>query len=171
MIGSSMKLGRMLITLLLCHDRVLSEPSLYLSLYFKTHRGDYYEHLQRVRLQGDWEGWLRFFLTGVIETAHQATTTAGSQWSLFEQHRRGIQEQGKLASTALRVHDLLQQKPILSIPAACKALALTHPAVSKSLRRMEEMGIVREMTGRQRNRLYVYDAYLRALSEGTEIPA
>ena len=90
---------------------------------------------------------------------------------MFEQHRRSIQEQGKLASTALRVHDLLQQKPILSIPAACKALALTHPAVSKSLRRMEQMGIVREMTGRQRNRLYVYDAYLRTLSEGTEIPA
>lgn len=165
------RLGRMLITLLLCHDDVLAEPSLYLSLYFKVRRSDYYDQLQSVRLEGDWEGWLRFFLSGVIETAGQATTAAGRLWSLFEQDRRCIQAQGKLAGTALRVHDLLQQKPIVSIPAACKALSLTHPAVSKSLRRMEEMGIVREMTGRERGRLYAYDAYLKTLSEGTEMAA
>ena len=164
------RLGRMLITLLLCHDGVLSEPSLYLSLHFKTYRSEYYDHLQRARLEGDWEGWLRFFLTGVTETATQATATAGTLWNLFDQDRRRIQDQGKLAGTALRVHDLLQQRAILSIPAACETLELTHPPVSKSMRRLEEMGIVRELTGRKRNRLYVYDSYLTALSEGTDAP-
>lgn len=162
------RLGRMLITLLLCHDKVLQDPSLYLSLYFKIHRSDYYDHLQRVRTEGDWEGWLRFFLEGVTETATEATDAAQKLWALFDQDRRRIQEQGKVSGTALRVHDLLQQRPIISITAACKELELTHPAVNKSLRKLEEMGIVREITGRQRNRLYLYEAYMAILSEGLE---
>ena len=164
------RLGRMLITLLLCHDKVLSEPSLYLSLYFKVHRPEYYDHLQRVRIDGDWEGWLRFFLTGVTETATEATDAAQKLWALFDRDRRRIQEQGKIAGTALRVHDLLQQRPIISITAACKALDLTHPAVSKSLRKLEKMNIVREITGRQRNRLYRYESYMNVLNEGLELP-
>jgi Fic family protein len=162
------RLGRMLITLLLCHDKVLQDPSLYLSLYFKIHRSDYYDHLQRVRTEGDWEGWLRFFLDGVTETATEATDAAQKLWILFDEDRRRIQEQGKISATALRVHDLLQQRPILSITAACKALELTHPAVNKSLRKLEEMGIVREITGRQRNRLYLYETYMTVLSAGLE---
>ena len=162
------RLGRMLITLLLCHDKVLQEPSLYLSLYFKIHRADYYDHLQRVRTEGDWEGWLRFFLIGVTQTATEATDAAQKLWNLFDEDRRRIQQQGKISATALRVHDLLQQRPIISITAACKALELTHPAVNKSLRKLEEMGIVREITGRQRNRLYLYEAYMAILSEGLE---
>ncbi len=164
------RLGRMLITLLLCHDNVLSQPSLYLSLYFKLHRSEYYDHLQRVRLEGDWEGWLRFFLTGITETAEQATTTAQNLWALFDQDRQQIQAEGKIAGTALRVQDLLQQRPIISITAACKTLELTHPAVNKSLKKLEEMGIVREVTGKQRNRLYVYEAYMNLLNEGLEPP-
>jgi len=162
------RLGRTLITLLLCHDKVLQEPTLYLSLYFKIHRADYYDHLQRVRIEGDWEGWLRFFLAGVTETATEATDAAQRLWTLFDEDRRRIQEQGKISATVLRVHDLLQQRPIISITAACKALELTHPAVNKSLRKFEEMGIVREITVRQRNRLYLYDAYMAVLSEGLE---
>ena len=162
------RLGRMLITLLLCHDKVLQDPLLYLSLYFKIHRSDYYDHLQRVRTEGDWEGWLRFFLEGVTETATEATDAAQELWALFDQNRRRIQEQGKISGTALRVHDLLQQRPIISITAACKELELTHPAVNKSLRKLEEMEIVREITGRQRNRLYLYEAYMAILSEGLE---
>jgi Fic family protein len=165
------RLGRMLITLLFCHDKVLREPSLYLSLYFKVHRSEYYDHLQRVRIDGDWEGWLRFFLTGVTETATEATDAAQKLWALFDQDRRRIQEQGKIAGTALRVHDLLQQRPIISIAAACKALDLTHPAVNKSLRKLEEMNVVREITGRQRNRLYLYETYMNILNEGLEPPA
>jgi Fic family protein len=162
------RLGRMLITLLLYHDKVLSEPSLYLSLYFKVHRPEYYDHLQRVRTDGDWEGWLRFFLVGITETATEATDAAQKLWALFDRDRRQIQELGKIAVTALRVHDLLQQRPIISVTAACKALDLTHPAVNKSLRKLEEMNIVREITGRQRNRLFAYDGYIQILSEGTE---
>jgi len=162
------RLGRMLITLLLCHDKVLQEPSLYLSLYFKAHRADYYEHLHRVRTEGDWESWLCFFLIGVTATATEATDAAQKLWSLFDEDRRRIQAQGKISGTALRAHDLLQQRPIISIMAACKALELTHPAVNKSLRKLEEMGIVHEITGRQRNRLYAYDGYIQILSEGTE---
>lgn len=164
------RLGRMLITLLLCHDKVLSEPSLYLSLYFKIHRSEYYDHLQRVRIDGDWEGWLRFFLSGVTETATEATNAAQKLWILFDEDRRRIQEQGKIAGTALRVHDLLQQRPIISITAACKALELTHPAVNKSLRKLEEMNIVKEITGRQRKRLYLYESYMNILNEGLEPP-
>lgn len=162
------RLGRMLITLLLCNDKVLQEPSLYLSLHFKIHRIDYYDHLQRVRTEGDWESWLRFFLTGVTETATEATDAAQKLWTLFDEDRSRIQAQGKIAGTALRVHDLLQQRPIVSITAACKALELTHPAVNKSLRKLEELGIVREITGRQRNRLYLYEAYMVILSQGLE---
>ncbi len=160
------RLGRMLITLLLFHDKVLQEPSLYLSLYFKIHRADYYDHLQSVRTEGNWESWLRFFLSGVTETATEAADAAQKLWTLFDEDRRRIQAQGKISATALRVHDLLQQRPIISIIAACKKLALTHPAVNNSLRKLEEMGIVREITGRQRNRLYIYDAYMAILSEG-----
>ena len=165
------RLGRMLITLLLCHDKVLSEPSLYLSLYFKVHRQEYYDHLQRVRVDGDWESWLRFFLTGVMETATEATDAAQKLWALFDRDRRRIQEQGKIAGTALRIHDLLQQRPIISIAAACKALELTHPAVNKSLHKLEEMNIVKEVTGKQRNRLYWYESYMSILNKGLEQPA
>ena len=164
------RLGRMLITLLLCHDKVLSEPSLYLSLYFKVHRQEYYDRLQQVRVDGDWEGWLRFFLAGITQTATEAIDTAQKILALFGQDRQKIQEQGKIAGTALRVHELLQQRPILLISAACKALHLTHPAVNKSLRRLEDMKIVREITGRQRNRLYSYEAYMKILNDGLELP-
>ena len=164
------RLGRMLITLLLCHDKVLSEPSLYLSLYFKVHRQEYYDRLQQVRVDGDWEGWLRFFLAGITQTATEAIGTAQKILALFGRDRQKIQEQGKIAGTALRVHELLQQRPILSISAACKALHLTHPAVNKSLCRLEDMKIVREITGRQRNRLYSYEAYMKILNDGLELP-
>ncbi len=165
------RLGRMLITLLLCHDKVLSEPLLYLSLFFKVHRQEYYDRLQQVRLDGDWEGWLRFFLAGVKLTATEATDTAQKILVLFGRDRQRIQELGKISGTALRVHGLLQQRPILSIAVACKALHLTHPAVNKSLRRLEDMKIVREITGRKRNRLYSYEAYMNILNDGLEPPA
>ena len=124
-----------------------------------------------MRVDGDWEGWLRFFLIGITQTATEAIGTAQKILALFGQDRQKIQEQGKISGTALRIHDLLQQLPILSITAACKALHLTHPAVNKSLRRLEDMKIVREITGRQRNRLYSYDAYMHILNDGLEPPA
>lgn len=162
------RLGRLLITFLLCAEKALSEPILYLSLYFKTHRQEYYEHLQRVRTEGDWEKWLRFFLTGVMQTAEQATDAARSILSLFGKDRAKIEKLGRPAGSALRVHEYLQSKPITSVPMATKKLGLTEPTIRASLAHLQKLGIVKEMTGRQRNRLFVYRRYLDILDEGTE---
>jgi Fic family protein len=162
------RVGRLLITFLLCAEKALSEPILYLSLYFKTHRQEYYEHLQRVRTEGDWEQWLRFFLTGVMQTAEQATDAARSILSLFEKDRAKIEKLGRPAGSALRMHEYLQRKPITSVTMAAKKLGLTEPTIRASLSHMQKLGIVKEMTGRQRNRLFVYRRYLDILDEGTE---
>lgn len=162
------RLGRLLITFLLCAEKALSEPILYLSLYFKTHRQEYYEHLQRVRTEGSWEEWLRFFLTGVMQTAEQATDAARNILGLFEKDRFRIEKLGRPAGSALRVHEYLQRKPITSAPRAAKKLGLTEPTIRASLAHLQKLGIVKEMTGRQRNRLFVYRRYLDILDEGTE---
>jgi Fic family protein len=162
------RVGRLLITLLLCTEGALSEPILYLSLYFKTHRDEYYDQLQRVRTEGAWEAWLEFFLTGVLETAGQATESAKSTLKLFDKDRAKIEKLGRPAGSALRVHQLLQRSPIVSVPLAAKKLDVTEPTVRSSLERLEKLGIVREMTGRQRNRLFVYDKYLKILDQGAK---
>lgn len=162
------RLGRLLITLLLCAEEAMHAPTLYLSLYFKTHRQDYYSHLQRVRTDGDWEGWLRFFLTGVLEVAGQATSAAHAILKLFERDRVKINKLGRPAGSALRVHELLQKKPITSAAAAAKKLKLTEPTVRTALRHLQELKIVHELTGKQRNRLFVYSKYIGILDEGTE---
>jgi len=162
------RVGRLLITLLLCTEGALSEPILYLSLYFKTRRREYYELLQRVRTEGVWEKWLEFFLAGVLETSEQATASAKSILKLFEKDRAKIETLGRPAGSALRVHQFMQSKPIISVPLAAKALGVTEPTVRSSLSHLEKLRIVREMTGRQRNRLFVYDKYLGILDEGTE---
>ena len=162
------RLGRLLITFLLCTEGALSEPILYLSLYFKTHRQEYYDLLQKVRTDGIWEQWLEFFLTGILETAEQATSAAKSILKLFEKDRAKIETLGRPAGSALRVHQFMQNKPIISVTMAAKALGVTEPTVRSSLAHLEKLRIVREMTGRQRNRLFVYDKYLDILDEGTE---
>lgn len=162
------RLGRLLITFLLCTEGALSEPILYLSLYFKNRREEYYNLLQRVRTEGVWEQWLEFFLTGVLETAEQATSAAKSILKLFEKDRARIETLGRPAGSALRVHQYLQGKAITSVAMAAKALKVTEPTVRSSLAHLEKLRIVREMTGRQRNRLFVYDKYLDILDEGTE---
>ena len=161
------RVGRLLITLLFCAEGALSEPMLYLSLYFKTHRRTYYHLLQTVRTEGGWENWLSFFLTGVLETAQQAMTTAQRLLELAAQDQQRIERLGRAAVSALRLHQLLQKTPILTTPKATLALASTKPTVSAALRRLQELGIVREITGRQRNRLFVYHRYLKILEEGT----
>lgn len=162
------RLGRLLITFLLCERGILREPLLYLSLFFKTHRQEYYDFLQRVRDKGDWEAWLDFFLTGVIETSSQAADTAGRILRLFEVDRQNIEKLGRAASSTMRVHQLLQTKPMVSIPSAEKLLNLTAPTISKALRHLTELGIVEEITGRRRGRIFVYRNYLAILAEGTE---
>jgi Fic family protein len=162
------RLGRLLITFLFCAEGALHEPLLYLSLYFKQHRQQYYDLLQSVRITGDWETWLRFFITGVEETANQAAQTARALMNLATADEKRIQSIGKPAGSALRVHRLLQAQPIISIASASSELTLTPPTVTASLRHLEKLGIVHETTGRKYGRLYAYDKYLKILNEGTE---
>jgi Fic family protein len=162
------RLGRLLITFLLCAANALREPILYLSLYFKTHRSTYYDLLDRVRVKGDWEAWLDFFLTGVKETADQAGAAARRIVALFDEHRRQIETLGRPAASVLRVFGHVQRNPIVSIPAAARKIGISAPTVAKSLEHMRRLGILREITGRQRHRLFVYDPYLAILNEGTE---
>lgn len=164
------RLGRLLITLLLCAEGALSQPLLYLSLFFKEHRDAYYDLLQKVRLEGDWEEWLLFFLEGVLETSQQAVVTAREILSVFEQDRVRIEQIGRPAGSILRVHQHLQKKPLSSIATAALETGLTRPTIAASLRHLVELGIVRELTGKERHRLFVYDAYLKILSKGTEQP-
>jgi len=162
------RVGRLLVTLLLCAEGALSEPILYLSLYFKVRRQEYYDHLQRVRTHGDWEGWLRFFLNGVVETSEEALTTTRRILALFDTNRRRLEGLGRAAASAFRVHEYLQQKPITGIREMAKDLGLTYPTAASALDRMKKLHIVAELTGYKRNRVFAYAPYVELLSEGTE---
>ena len=162
------RLGRLLVTFMLCAAGMLREPILYLSLYLKTHRQDYYALLQRVRDEGDWEAWLRFFLDGVAETAEGATEAARQILSLFAEDRARIETLGRSAGSALRLHDLLKAQPLISVATAKDRLNLSHPTIGALITRLIEAGILRETTGRQRGRLFAYGRYLDILSRGTE---
>jgi len=165
------RVGRLLITLLLVAEEVLRRPLLYLSLYLKQNRDDYYDHLQRIRTEGAWEAWLRFFLEGVIEVAESTTATTRDLVHMIERDRQAIHEFGRGAATALRVHDLASRFVVLRPADAAGVLGLSAPPVYGAVRRLEEAGILREVTGRQRGKLYVYDEYLARLNEGTTEPA
>jgi Fic family protein len=162
------RLGRLLITLLLCAEGALAEPILYLSLHFKTQRQEYYELLQRVRTHGDWEAWLRFFLDGVVVTADEALSTTRRILALFEKDRRQLEGLGRAAASAFRVHEYLQRRPITGVRDMAKELALTHPTVAGALERMKALRMVKELTGYKRNRVFAYAPYVALLSEGTE---
>lgn len=162
------RVGRLMVTLLLCVEGVLSEPLLYMSLYLKKNRDAYYEWLDRVRTRGDWEGWVAFFADGVTETAAGAVSTAQRLVKLFQRDQARIQETGRGASSALRVHGALRARPVRSIADIAGSTGLSAPAVAKSLALLGELKIARELTGRRRNRLYGYAAYLKILEEGTE---
>jgi Fic family protein len=162
------RLGRLLISLLLCAEGALSEPILYLSLYLKLHRQRYYQCLQRVRTHGDWEGWMRFFLGGVIDTAAEALATTRRILALFAENRRQLEALGRAAASALRVHDYLQTRPIIGVQEMAKKLELTYPTVASALDRMKKLGVVTELTGYKRNRVFAYAPYVAILSEGTD---
>jgi Fic family protein len=157
------RVGRLLITLLLCSEKVLQQPLLYLSLYFKQNRDAYYDHLQRVRTEGAWEQWLEFFLEGVIAVASSATETARRIRQLVEQDRDRVHGFGRGAASALRVHELAGRRIVLTAGGTAERLALSVPTVNGALARLEQAGILREVTGRRRGRIFVYDAYLALL--------
>ena len=163
------RVGRLLVTLLLHHAGVLQEPLLYLSLYFKQHRTNYYELLNDVRRTGDWEAWLAFFIDGVRITADGAASTSRRLLELFATDRAAIEETGgRRAGSALRVYDALKAQPILSLPSAGARTGLAFRTTATAMALLVDLGIARETTGKRRGRLFVHDRYLAILNEGTE---
>lgn len=162
------RVGRLLVTLFLCVHGVLRKPLLYLSLYLKTHRADYYRLLQEVRERGAWEAWLEFFLDGVAETANQAFEAASRIVELFKADRERISAESVRAGSALRLHELLQQNPFATAATLVRATGLTTPTVNAALEELQRMGVVQEVTGRRRGRVFAYGAYLAILNEGAE---
>ncbi|MFN0078567.1 MAG: Fic family protein [Prosthecobacter sp.] len=162
------RLGRLLIALLLHQGGLLTQPLLYLSLYLKQHRPVYYELLDRIRSQGDWEAWVDFFLEGVEQTALGAVQTARRLVELFDTDTRRTQDIGRGAANALRVLAALRHRPMLSLKQLCHTSTMTFPTASKAMQQLVSAGIARELTGQRRNRVFVYDAYLTILNEGGE---
>jgi len=162
------RLGRLLIAFILHHEGVLSQPLLYLSLYFKQHRQEYYRLLDLARIEGEWEAWIDFFLEGVRHTATNAVETARRLVHLFEQDQIKIQSLGRVSSTTLRVFHSLRERPLLTVNEVCRRTGLSFPAASKGMQALERLKIVKEITGRQRNRVFAYNQYLAILNEGTE---
>ncbi len=165
------RLGRLLITLVLVHEAIMTEPILYLSLYFKKHRQKYYEHLQRVRTEGDWESWLLFFLKAVRTTADQGVDTANRLNQLAQGDRERIKGLGRISGSMLQIHHELLSRPLASIPFLAEKTKLVPNTVAKTLNALKALGLVKEITGRSRNRIFVYTQCLEIMNEGTEILA
>ena len=161
-------IGRLLVTLYLCVTGVMRKPLLYLSLYLKAHRADYYRLLQGVREHGAWEAWLDFFLMGVAETANQAFDAATRIVELFRDDRERITAESERAGSALRVHELLQRHPFVTANQMVERTGLTAPTVNAALADLARLGVVDEVTGRRRGRVFGYRRYLAILSEGTD---
>ena len=163
------RVGRLLITLHLCAEKLLADPLLYLSLYFKEHRSDYYALLDDVRREGDWESWLAFFLDGVRTTADGAERTARRQLALFETDQSEIRQQGRAAGSALRVHNVLRQRAVASLSQVAAESGLSYTAAAAGMRVLVALGVAEELTSRKRGRMFGYRQYIAILSEGIEV--
>ena len=164
------RLGRMLITLLLCEQKILQKPMLYLSLYLKTHRQYYYQLLDEVRLNGNWEAWLDFFAEAVIATATQATDTARHLADLVNENRDNIKTLGRAATSTLHVHQAMLGRPVTSSGWLVEKTNISPATVNKCLGHLEHLNIVQELTSRKRNRIFCYTRYLEIMNQGTELP-
>ena len=162
------RVGRLLITFMLIQAGIISEPLLYLSLYFKQHRQTYYDLLDGVRQTGNWETWLDFFLQGVAETAAGAESTAQRLIQMFDNNEGRIQQEVRAPASALRVHQALKEYPVASIQSVMERTSLSFNAASSSLKKLETLDIAQEVTGQQRNRLFEYQKYMDILFEGSE---
>jgi len=162
------RVGRLLIALVLHHDGVLHQPLLYLSLYFKQHRAEYYRLLDSVRQTGDWEHWLDFFLEGVEQTAAGAVDTAHRLLALFRDDTARIQTLGRSAANTLRVFDALRRRPLARIDALATQTGIAFPTAARAIEALQRLGIVREITGRKRERVFAYAHYLDILNEGAQ---
>ncbi|KEA63791.1 hypothetical protein ADIMK_2093 [Marinobacterium lacunae] len=163
------RVGRLLIPLILVAAGVLSQPLLYLSVFFKKHRQTYYERLQQVRLTGDWESWLLFFVDAVTATATQAVETARQLNQLRSEHRKQMSDLGRLAGSAQQVLDVLFELPIANIATLVERSGLTAATVGKVMERLSqpETDLVRELTGQKRNRVFAYTTYIEILNQET----
>ena len=162
------RVGRLLVTLLLCAEGILAQPMLYLSLYLKSHRARYYELLGRVRTQGEWEEWLAFFADGVTETARGAVATVQRLTAVATEDRERIRSLGRGAATILELHRCLQERPVTTAGQLAERSGTSVVTVNKWLAAMSELGLVKELTGGRRNRVFSYSRYLGILGEGTE---
>jgi Fic family protein len=159
------RIGRLLIGFYLCERRILQQPVLYISHYFRRHRQRYYELLQAIRETGDWESWLEFFLEAVGEVAEEATETARGIVGLRERHRQLIIDSfGRVAGNGLRVLEALYRRPILTVNVVMELTGVTFPAASQLVHRFVESGILTEMTGKTRNRRFRYGEYVSLFS-------
>lgn len=163
------RLGRLLITLLLRHWGLLTRPLLYLSLFLKRHRREYYRRLSAVREEGDWEGWLSFFLEGVTEVADEAVATARRLHDIVEQNRERLLARDDATVFSLRLFELLPEHPILTVNRTVELLNCSRPAAGKAVRILEAAGIVRPLDERKKNRTVVFEDYLAHLRQGTEV--
>jgi Fic family protein len=162
------RLGRLLITLLLCTDKALKDPILYLSLFFKQHRSLYYDHLQNVRVKGAWEEWLTFFLEGIRDTSKIARLTAQKMIKLFEKNEKQIERLGRARESARKVFELFKTKPLNNVPNIAKTLDITAPTARASVNHLIKLGILNEISGRERDKIYAYKDYMELLNEGIE---
>jgi len=158
------RVGRLLIPLILREERVLQYPLLHLSLFLKENRTRYYEHLQEVRLNGNWESWLDFFLQGVRDIAEMTASDIQQALALFEKDRVHISQMGRSARSCLRIHEQMKAQPITSITALSQAINLTPTTTATSLAKLTNIGIVKEITGGKYGRLYAYEGYLKILA-------
>ena len=160
------RMGRLLITFLLCWKTILSRPLLYLSSYFKANRSEYYERLQRIRDYGEWEEWLKFFLNGVKETSLQASKTARDIQKMREEHRALVSEKMPGSANGLLLLDKLFEQPFTSVGALARDIEKSYPVANKLCSRLEQLGLLKELTGQKRNRFYSYQPYLNLLRHG-----
>jgi len=162
------RMGRLLIALLLQHWKVLPHPLLYLSLFFRRHQAEYYRRLSRVRSDGDWEGWLDFFLDGVATVGGEAVALAAALFSQVSADRSRVLEHSNASVTALRLFELLPKSPIVTVGKVIELLETTKPTAGKAVETLVEAGVLQETTGRQRGREFAYRAYLRELNAGAD---
>ncbi|BBA68717.1 Fic family protein [Geobacter sulfurreducens] len=163
------RMGRLLIAFILCHDQVLEKPLLYLSLFFKKHRQEYYERLNAVRRDGDWEGWIKYYLQGVYEISKQATDAAKAIMDLMARDRQKVTGLGKAAPTALTLLEMLYRKPYVTIPYVARELRISSPAAGKAVNNLAALGILTEVSGKKRDRVFLHESYLSIIREGTEL--
>jgi Fic family protein len=159
------RVGRLLIALYLCQQGVLRQPLLYLSLYFKQRRADYYRLLQEVRIHGSWEAWMEYFLEGVASTANLAFVSANRIVELLQADRERIKQQAESPNSTLRVHETLQSMPYLTSKRAEEATKMTQPTINKAFAQLTRLGIVSEVTGKDWRRVFAYRRYLEILND------